>query len=48
MGCKEQNKQIETESKIQRRDWQLPEGRGVGGLGEKGEGIKKYKLIVTE
>ena len=23
-------------------------GEGVGGLGEKGEGIKKSKLVVTE
>ena len=23
-------------------------GRGLGGLGEKGEGIEKYKLAVTE
>ena len=22
--------------------------RGTGGVGEKGEGIKKYKLVVTE
>ena len=25
-----------------------PEGRGVGELGEKGEGIKKYILVITE
>ena len=31
-----------------RRDWRLPEGRGIGELGEKGEGIKKYKLVVTK
>ena len=42
--CNEQNKQankIETGSQIQRTDWQLSEGKGVGGLGEKCEGIKQ-------
>ena len=23
-------------------------GKGIGGLGEKGEGIKKYKLVVKK
>ena len=36
----------ETDSEIQRTFWQLPDGRGIGGTGEKGEGIKKYKLAV--
>ena len=47
---KKQNKQTcrtETESQIQRMFSWLPQGRGVGELGEKGEGIKKYKFIVT-
>ena len=26
----------------------MPEGSGVGGMGEKGEGIEKYRLVVTE
>lgn len=25
----------------------MPEGRGVGGLGGKGEGIENYKCVVT-
>ena len=33
---------------MQRTDWWLPEGRGVGRLGEKGERIKKCKLAVTQ
>ena len=28
---------------MQRTDCWLPEGRGLGRLGEKGEGIEKYK-----
>ena len=50
MESKNQNKQTsrtETDSEIQRTLWQLPDGRGVGGIGEKGEGIK-YKLVGTE
>ena len=48
---KKQNKQTsrtETESQIQRMFWWLPGKRGGGGMGEKGEGIKKYKSFVTE
>ena len=48
-GSKKQYKQTnktETDSQIQRTDWWLPEVKGVEGLG-KGEGIKKYKLVVT-
>ena len=26
----------------------LPDGRGAGGMIEKGEGIKMYNLVVTE
>ena len=43
MESNEQNKlanKIETESQMQRTDRQLSEGRMVGELGEKGEGIK--------
>ena len=32
----------------QSTDWWLPEGREFGGLGEKGEGIEKYKWVVTK
>ena len=32
---------------IQRRNGWLTDGRGLGKMGEKGEGIKKYKLAVT-
>ena len=38
----------ETDTQIQRAFWWLPEGRGVWENGCKGEGIKKYKLVVTE
>ena len=34
---------IETDSKIQRAGWQLSEEMGIGGLGEKGEGINQKK-----
>ena len=37
-----QNRLIDTEIR-----W-LPEGRGVGGLGEKSEGINNYGLAVTK
>ena len=30
------------------KNWWLLDGRGVGVLGEKSEGIKKYKLVVTK
>ena len=31
-----------------REDWQLPDGREVEGMGEKGEGDMNYKLVVRE
>ena len=34
---------IDTENRLM-----VARGEGVGGLGEKGEGIKKSKLVVTE
>ena len=37
------NKKTETEK--YRTDWQLSEGKKVGGLSEKGEKIKEKKLI---
>ena len=40
--------QSRTDSQIQRTFRQLPDGRRAGGMGEKGEGIRKYKLVVTE
>ena len=43
-----QTNKTETGAKIQRTDSWFPEGRGCGGLGEKGEGIEKYRLVVTE
>ena len=43
---KKQNKWTNTtESQIQ--GW-FPGGKGMGGVGEKGEGVKKYKRVVTE
>lgn len=47
MGSKEQNK-LETDSytREQTDDWQKKEV--LGGLGEKGDRIKKYKLIITK
>ena len=48
---KNQNKWIsrtKTDSQIQRTFWQLPDGRADERVGEKGGGIKKYKLEVTE
>ena len=48
---KKQNKQTsrtETELQTQRAFWWLRDGRGVGRMGEKGKGIKKYKFVVTE
>ena len=39
---------MKTDSQIQRTNWQLPEGRGVGWLGERSEGIRKYKLVATK
>ena len=36
-------------NRTQTDSWiQLPDRRGIGRMGEKGEGIKKYKSIVTE
>ena len=48
---KKQNKhtsRTETELYIQGTFWWLPDGSSVAGMGENGEGIKKYKLVVTE
>ena len=50
---KEQNERtnkIETDlyTCMQRTDWWLPEGRGIKGLGEKGKGSKKCKLVVPK
>ena len=43
------NKQIETDPWTQRAvNWWLPKEMEVGGLGERGEGSKKYRMIVTE
>ena len=39
---------METDSQTQTAGLWLPERRGVGGLGERGEQIKKYKLAVTK
>ena len=39
---------MKTDSLTQRTDWWLPEGYGVGGMGEKGEGLVKYKVAVTK
>ena len=33
---------------MQRTIWGLPDGKGIEGMSEKGEGTKKYKLIATE
>ena len=38
----------EIELYIHRTFRQLPDWRGIGEISEKGEGIKKYKLVVTE
>ena len=35
------------QKQIHKTDWQLPEGKGVGGLGNIGEGIN-YKSVVTK
>ena len=37
------NKQTKLKQ-TQRINWWLPEGRGVGVLGERGEGIKKHRF----
>ena len=50
MESKEQSKQAnktQTDSDTENR-LMVARGEGVGGLGEKGEGIKKSKLVVTE
>ena len=43
---KEQNKQSRNRLIGSENIWQLSEKRGVRGMGEKGEGIKKYKLLL--
>ena len=45
---KKQNKQNRNRLIDTENIWQLSDGRGFGGMGEKGEGIKKYRLVVTE
>ena len=42
----EQTEQKQTQ--IQRAFSWLPDGRAAEGMGSKGEGIKKYKLVVKE
>lgn len=34
--------------KTHRADGWLPDGRAVGGLGEKGQGSKKHRLVVIK
>ena len=42
-------KQVEIERGVVRgNDRWVPEGRGAGELGGKGEGIRKYRLAVTK
>ena len=38
----------ETDLQIQRIFLQLPDGRDLGEIRDIGEGIEKYKLVVTE
>ena len=48
---KEQNKQTKQKHTHRHKgqaQWQLPEESGVEEVDEKGEGIKKYKLVGTE
>ena len=42
MNKQNRNRLIDTENKLV-----VADRRGLGGLGEKGEGIKKYNLAVT-
>ena len=43
MNKQNRNRFIDIENKLRVANW-----AGLGGLGEKGEGIKKYKLVVTK
>ena len=43
MNKENRNRLIDTENILM-----VARGRGVGGMGERCEGIKKYKLVVTE
>ena len=43
MNKQNRNRLIETEN-----IFMVARGEGVGGMGEEGEGVKKYKLVVTE
>ena len=43
MNKQNRNTLIDTENRLL-----VVRGRDVGGLGEKGEGIEKYKLVVTK
>ena len=45
---KEQNKQSRNRLIETKTDQCWTEGREVGGLGGKGAGVKKYRLVVTE
>ena len=40
--------QSKPESNTQRTEQQLPEAKGLGQVGEMGEGIKRYKLPVKK
>ena len=42
------NNKIEADSQTQRPDGWLSEDRGFEGLSDRGEGIKKDKLVATE
>ena len=47
-SSKEQNKQTKQKQTHSEENWWFPNGRRSEGLGEKGEGIEKYRLAVTE
>lgn len=44
---KNETNATETDSQAQRTNWCLPDGRVVGGLGEKAEGIERCTSVVT-
>ena len=43
MNKQNRNRLINTDIRIM-----VPRGKGLGGLGKNGDGIKKYKLVETE
>ena len=43
-----ESKQTKTDKLIKRTNRWSPDGRGFEGMGEKGEGIKRYKLPLTK